>query len=108
MATLHAQQSTQETEQFGGIQRYRPQDEDGFNAFAQHHQEDKQKQAEGSVLSGQRTDLALNLAFERPAGFHHEDDHGDDEEGRCQHDPAFEDVLVPLSAGEQDGDADTP
>ena len=36
----------------------------------------------------------------------HEPDHADDEGGGDEHDPAFEDVLVEVEVGDDDGDAD--
>ena len=59
-----------------------------------------------ALLPGQEADFAFNLSLKRSACLHHENDHGDDEEGGNQHDPAFENVLVPLGARQQDGNAD--
>src|SRR6202035_4532577 len=97
----------QEAEQLGGIQRDRSQDEDGFHTLAQDHEEDEEEQPEGRILSGKKAHFAFNVTFKRAAGLHHENDYGDDEKGRRQHDPAFEYVLIPMGAGEQDSDADT-
>ena len=58
------------------------------------------------VASGQEADLAFDLALELAACLHHENDHGDDEEGGGQHDPAFENVLIPAGTGKQNGHPD--
>ena len=57
-------------------------------------------------LPASRPDLALDLALHLAPRLHHENNHGDDEEGGDQHDPAFEDVFVQMSAGDDDGYAD--
>ncbi len=80
------------------------QDEDGFDALAQDHQENEQKQAEGGIAAGQEADFAFDLSLKRAARLHHENDHADDEESGDQHDPAFENVLIPVAARQQDGD----
>ena len=53
----HARQRAQETEQFGGVQRDRSQDKDGFDSLAQDHQEDEEKQAKPGVAPARRPTL---------------------------------------------------
>ena len=55
-------------------------------------------------LPASKPDLAFNFALQFPARPHHENHHGDDEEGGDQHDPAFENVFIPVQPGDQDGD----
>ena len=47
----HTQQRSKKTEQFGGIQRHRAQDQNRLYALAQHHQEHEQEQAEPGILA---------------------------------------------------------
>ena len=56
-------------------------------------------------MAGQRFKLAFNFSLHLLASAHHEDDHGDDEEGRRQHDPALNDVFVEVQTRDQDGNA---
>ena len=102
----YAQHGADETEQLARVQRDGGEDQNGFDALAQHHQEDEQEEADPGVVAGEQADFAFDLALELAAGLHHEDDHGHDEDGGDQHDPAFENVLVPIQAGEQDSNAD--
>ena len=76
-----------------------------FRAFSQHYQKDENEKSEPGVVSRQQADFSLDFTLQLAAGLHHEDDHRDHEEGRDQHDPAFEDVLVQVRAGDNDGDA---
>ena len=95
-----------EAHQLARVQGDGGKDQNGFDALAQHHQKDEQEEADPGVAAGEQSNLAFDLALELAAGLHHEDDHGDDEDGSDQHDPAFEDVLVPIEAREHDGHAD--
>src|SRR5438445_422549 len=70
---------------------------------ALHHE---QEQAEPSILAREYSDLAFDLALEPAPRLHHENDHGYDEKCRCQHNPAFENVLVPVAPGKQNRDSD--
>src|SRR5580700_1273099 len=97
----YAEKCAEETKQFSRVQRNRGENEDGFYAFPQDHQKYECKKSKPRVAPRQQPNFALDLTLELPAGLHHENDHGDDEEGSSQHDPAFENVLIPASAGEQ-------
>src|SRR5882762_7643624 len=99
----HSQQGSEEAHQFGRVERDGGKDQDGFDALAQHHQENEDEQAEPGVVSRQQADFSLDFSLELAARLHHEDDHGDDEEGGDEHDPAFEDVLVQVGAGDHHG-----
>ena len=65
----------------------------------------KDEQAEPGVVARQQPDLAFDFALHLAPRLHHENHHGDDEEGGHQHDPAFEHVFVQVSAGNDDGHA---
>ena len=102
----HAQQRPQEAHQFGAVEAHGGEDQHRFHALAQDHEENKGKQSQARALGRQVADFTLDLALQLATGAHHEDDHGDDENGRQQHDPAFEDVLVQIHAREDDGHGD--
>src|SRR5208337_4184298 len=95
-----------EAHQLVRVQGYSGENQNGFDALAQDHEEDEEEETDPRVATGEQADLRFNLALELAAGLHHEDDHGDDEDGSDQHDPAFENVLVPLEAGEHDSHSD--
>jgi hypothetical protein len=101
----HARDGADEAHQLARIQRYGGEDENGFGALTHDHEEDKEEEADPGVATGEQSDLAFDVAFELAAGLHHEDDHGDDEDGGDQHDPAFEDVFVQFVTREHDGHA---
>src|SRR5439155_983974 len=86
---------SEEAHQLGRVERDGGKDQNGFGALAQHHQENEDEQAEPGVVAGQQTDFAFDLSLELAPRFHHEDDHGEDEEGGNQHDPAFKDMTPP-------------
>ena len=102
----HAEDGADEAHQLVRVQRHGGEDQNGFDALTQHHQEDEEEEADPGVATGEQSYLAFDFSFELAAGLHHEDDHGDDENGSDQHHPAFKDVLVPVEAGEHDGDGD--
>src|ERR1035441_6288020 len=95
-----------EAHQLARVQGDGGEDQNGFGALAQDHEENEDEEADPCVAAGEQSNLAFDLAFELAAGLHHEHDHGDDEDGSDQHDPAFEDVLVQLEARDHDGHAD--
>src|SRR6476469_5683923 len=63
----HARQGAQETEQFGRVQGYSSQDQDGFNPFSQDHQKYEEEEAESGVAASQEADFAFNLPFKAAA-----------------------------------------
>ncbi len=104
-----AEEGSGEAEELGGVEGDGGEDEDGLDAFAEDEEEDEEEEADlarracrAGVLGYFRFDLALHGA----GGLVHEPDHADDEDGGGEHDPAFEDVGVELSVGDDDGDAD--
>src|ERR1019366_8354380 len=101
-----AEDGADEAHQFGRVKGDGGKDKNGFHALAQDHQEDEEEEADPGVFTREEADFAFNLALKLAAGLHHENDHGDDEDGGHQHDPAFEDVLIPVEAGEDDGECD--
>ena len=102
----HTEDGADKAHQLIRIQRYGGEDQNGFDALPQHHQKDEEEEADPCISPGKQADLAFDFSFEPAAGLHHEDDHGDNENGGNQHDPAFKDVLVPVEAREHDGHGD--
>src|SRR4029077_18760051 len=77
----HAEDGADEAHQLVRVQGYGGEDQNGFDALAQHHKENKKEEAYPSIAPGEQADLAFDVAFELAAGPHHEHDHGDDEDG---------------------------
>src|SRR5258707_14266521 len=100
----HSEQRSEEAHQFGRVKRNGREDEDGLRTLAQHHQKNEQKESEPGVLARQQTDFAFDFALQLASRPHHENDHGDDEEGGDQHDPAFKDIFIQVGAGDDYGD----
>src|SRR5208337_3766435 len=80
----HAQDGADEAHQLVRVQGYSGENQNGFDALAQDHEEDEEEETDPRVATGEQADLRFNLALERAAGLHHEDDHGDDEDGSDQ------------------------
>src|SRR6266478_23928 len=95
-----------EAHQLIRVQGYSRQNQNGFDTLSQHHKKDEEEEADPCVAAGEQADLAFDFSFELAPGSHHEDDHGDDEDGSDQHHPAFENVFVPVEAGEHDRHGD--
>ncbi len=97
----HPHERAKETHEFGGIKTYTGEDDDRLYAFAKDHEEDKGKQAPfGTAVGCQRPDFGFDLAFELAGRAHHENDHGDHEQGSHQHDPAFYFVFIDGQVGQ--------
>ena len=98
-----AEDGSGEAHELGGVERNSRQDEDGFDAFAEHEQEDEKEQRSLVGRLQGLGDLAFNFALHGFRGLVHEPDHGDNKGGGGEHDPTFENVGVETGAGDQDG-----
>ena len=99
-----AEDRSGEGEDLSGVEGDGGEDKDGLDAFAEDEKEDEEEEAEfGGRGAGVAGDLGFDLTLHGAGGAVHEPDHADDEDGRGEHDPAFDDVGVEVEVGDEDG-----
>ncbi len=101
-----AQNGAREAHNLCRVQRDGRQDKDRLNTFAQDEQEDEEEEASGVGFFERLGDFSFDFTLHGFGCLVHEPDHGNDEGGGGEHDPAFEDIGIEVGASDDDGAED--